>query len=93
MYMLYFIFLLRGLKDGIGTSSYAFFRPNDTDPIIAGSAVESQPHTTASSTRQELLGQLAVEYWLQKLQKEWGTPRKRSTMLLPYFRYGWLIIK
>ena len=43
-----------GLKDDIGTSSYTFFRPHDTDPIIAGSAVEYQPHITTFSTRQEL---------------------------------------
>ena len=41
----------RGLKKGIGTSSYAFFWLNDTEPIISGSAVEHQPHKSASSTR------------------------------------------
>ena len=71
-----------GLKDGIGISSYAFFRLHDTDPIIPGSAVEHQPHITASSTNQELLGQLAVEYWLQKMQNEWDTTRQRPSLLL-----------
>ena len=50
-----------GLKGGIGTSSYAFFWPDDAELLISGSAMEYQPHKSTPSTRQELLGQLAVE--------------------------------
>ena len=54
----------------------------DTEPIIKGSAVEFQPHKSASSTRQELLGQLAIQYWLRKLQEEWGVPRNQPEIIL-----------
>jgi len=64
-----------GLKGTIGTSSYAFFFPQIDKPIVFGSAAEYQPTETSSSTRQELLGQLGIEYWLSKLEKEWGRPR------------------
>ena len=65
-----------GLKDKIGTSSYGIFLPDETTPVIYGSAGEYQPQVSASSTRQELIGQLGLEYWLSKLQMEWGTPWK-----------------
>ena len=64
-----------GLKDGIGTSSYALFFTEEFPPIIQGCAGEHQSTKSASSTRQELLGQLGVEYWLRKLVIQWGFPR------------------
>ena len=50
-----------GLKDTMGTSSYVFYLPNDLQPIVEGFAGEHQPMVTASSTRQELLGQLGMD--------------------------------
>ena len=63
-----------GLKQQVGTSSYAFFLPGISDLVLEGFSAEYQPHISASSTRQELLGQLGAEYWLSRWQKEWGTP-------------------
>ena len=40
-----------GLKDGIGTSSYAFFFQQQLTPILAGRAGEYQSAKSASSTR------------------------------------------
>ncbi len=71
-----------GLKDGIGTSSYAFFFPQQLTPLIAGKAGEYQPNESASSTRQELLGQLGVEYLLSKLAHQWGRPRNGISIML-----------
>ena len=71
-----------GLKSGIGTSSYAFFLPQNDTPVIAGFAREYQPQSDASSTRQELLGQLGLEYWLQILKERWGVPRHSIKLIL-----------
>ena len=54
-----------GLKDMVGTGSYAIFIPGDPVPVIQGYSAEYQPRKEASSTRQELLGQLGLEYWLE----------------------------
>ena len=70
------------LKDTVGTSSYAFFLPQETEPFLEGSSVEHQPQLEASSTRQELLGQLAAEYWLHDLRQKWGTPRRPLRFIL-----------
>ena len=64
-----------GLKDAVGTSSYVLLFPQDTSPIVQGYAGEYQPRRSASSTRQELLGQLGVEYYLNRLASRWGVPR------------------
>ncbi len=71
-----------GLKDSIGTSSYAMFLPGITSAVPSGVAGEYQPRNSASSTRQELLGQLAIEYWLRHLQDRWGTPRCGVKLML-----------
>ena len=71
-----------GLKDQLGSSSYGFFLPQETEPVLEGFSAEHQPHLEASSTRQELLGQLAAEYWLHDLQKKWGTPRRKLRLIL-----------
>ena len=71
-----------GLKSSIGTSSYAVFLPQNDTPVIAGFAREYQPQPDASSTRQELLGQLGLEYWLQTLKDRWGIPRNSIKMTL-----------
>ncbi len=46
-------------------------------------AVKYQHWEHASSTRQELLGQLSMEYWLSKFQARWGMPRHpiKSTLI------------
>ena len=71
-----------GLKDGVGTSSYTIFLPNDPQPALEGHAAEYQPHEWASSTRQELLGQLGLEIWLGKLKNKWGLPKKITMVLI-----------
>ncbi len=63
------------LKDSIGSSSYAIFFPGDGDAIIAGRTCEYQQWEHVSSTRQELLGQLGIDYWFSRVQSRWGTPR------------------
>ncbi len=64
-----------GLKDLMGTSSYAVYFPHDLTPIVFGMAGEYQHWEHASSTRQELLGQLGIKYWMSTFQAKWGTPR------------------
>ena len=49
-----------GLKDSMGTSSYTVYFPQDLTPIVFGMAGEYQQWEHASSTRQELLGQLGI---------------------------------
>ncbi len=50
--------------------------------MLSGCAGEYQPQISASSTRQELLGQMGIEYWLDRLQRQWGTPRKSLKIIL-----------
>ena len=56
-----------GLKEGIGTSGYNIFISSEAQPLVVGHAAEVQKEHTASSTRQELLAQIAIEYWIQHL--------------------------
>ena len=71
-----------GLKDKIGSSSYVLYFPNDLQPILWGYTGEYQPRVFSSSTRQELRGQLGLEYCLWKLQRRWGTPRGQINLTL-----------
>ena len=71
-----------GLKDTIGSSSYALYFPHDLQPIIWGYAGEYQPRVSSSSTRQELRGQLGIEYCLRKFHRRWGTPRGQIHLTL-----------
>ena len=71
-----------GLKDTVGSSSYAIFLPGDSTPVICGYATEYQPRAEASSTRQELLGQLGLEYWIDRLHQRWGRPRGNLQLVL-----------
>ena len=71
-----------GLKSNIGTSSYAIFLPNKEEAVVAGTSGEYQPDVAALSTRQELLGQISLEYWMHKLGKWWGVPRHSITLVL-----------
>jgi len=50
--------------------------------IVSGMAAEYQVWEHASVTRQELLGQLGVEYWLHKFQQLWGIPRQSLSITL-----------
>ena len=61
-----------GLKDQVKKSSHAVFFPEISTPIVTGRAAEWQPSTDASSTKQELLGQLGLEFWLSRLEKTMG---------------------
>ena len=63
-----------GLKDGIGTSGYTIYTNFDKTPLLEGHAAELQTSISASSTRQELLGQLAIEYWLEHMTHTFGEP-------------------
>ena len=71
-----------GLKDSIGTSSHGLLFPGESKAILLGFAGEYQPKDYASSTRQELLGQLGVEYWLEELSQRWGISRKGFEVIL-----------
>ena len=51
-----------GLKDGIGTSGYVIHREGYDEPVMRGYTAEQQRGMEASSTRQELLAQLCIEY-------------------------------
>lgn len=65
-----------GLKDAVGMSSYELLFPNESPAIVQGYTGEYQPSRTASSTQQELLGQLGVGYWLARFATLWGIPRE-----------------
>ena len=62
----------RGLKDDLGTSGYVIYYNQESTPIVQGSAAELQTTNLPSGTRQELLGQLCIEYWVQHLIKTMG---------------------
>ncbi len=51
-----------GLKDRIGTNGYVIYGENRAKPLIQGYSVEQQEDDNSSSTRQELLAQLCIEY-------------------------------
>ena len=63
-----------GLKDGIGSTGYVITDPTADKPLLMGGAAEKQDLEEASSTRQELLAQLAVVYWLDHLIQVIGEP-------------------
>ena len=71
-----------GLKNCVGTSSYAILFPGDPQPIISGMAGELQRWDHSSITRQELIGQLGIEMWLEKLVDQWGVPRQKLQLTL-----------
>ena len=71
-----------GLKDQKGTCSYAIFLPGDDQAAVEGYDGEFQPRCLASSTRQELLGQLPFERWLNHFQEWWGEPRSMKKVVL-----------
>ena len=64
-----------GLKGTIGSSGYVIYRDNGQTPLIKGYSAELQLAGTGSSTRQELLAQLCVEYWVTQLLEKLGEPR------------------
>lgn len=71
-----------GLKEKVGTSSYAIFLPGNTQPVIEGFTGEAQEQVSASSTRQELIGQLGLELWLNRLLRQWGFPKYKINLVL-----------
>ena len=62
-----------GLKGSIGTSGYVLYGRFSDTPLVAGYSAEKQS-PGASSTRQELLAQLCIEYWLDHLITTLGEP-------------------
>ena len=63
-----------GLKGQIGTSGYVIYTESGTAPLIRGFSAEEQATSNSSSTRQELLAQLCVEYWVLHLINKLGEP-------------------
>ena len=72
-----------GLKDRIGTSGYVIYGEYRENPLVKGYSAEQQYDDKSSSTRQELLAQICVEYWIQQLATTWGQPcsQLRTTLV------------
>ena len=66
-----------GLKENLGTSGYVLYRDPSDNPILTGYSAEAQYGKSASSTRQELLAQLCIEYWLEHFYRLWGPPKNK----------------
>ena len=71
-----------GLKDGIGTTGYNLYIGIEETPFIYGHAAELQTDSSASSTRQELLAQIVIEYWIGHLVKYLGISDKRLRVVV-----------
>ena len=71
-----------GLKDRVGTSGYTICLEQSRDPFVYGHAAEAQGSTSASSTRQELLAQLACTYWIQHIDKVLGAKTGKIHVVL-----------
>ena len=69
-----------GLKDELGTSGYVLYKDAADEPLLTGFAAEIQYGTSSSSTRQELLAQLCIEYWMEHLYTLWGPPKHKITL-------------
>ena len=65
-----------GLKNQIVTSGYIICMCLSAAPVIWRYAAEKQGTAETSSTRQELLAQLSIEYWIAHLTKIWGRPKE-----------------
>ena len=52
----------RGLKDEIDTDRYVIYRKYGENPILQEHAADSQLQCHTSSTRQELLAQMSIDY-------------------------------
>ena len=63
-----------GLKDCIGTNGYVVYTHPEELELLRGYSAEIQLHENASVTRQELLGQLAIDFWLQHMVVTFGEP-------------------
>ena len=62
-----------GLKDSVGTNGYNLFIDREDNPLVYGHAAEIQADNSASSTRQYLLAQIAIEYWIRHLVEYLGS--------------------
>ena len=71
-----------GLKSGIGTSAYILYLAGSEDPVVYGYAAEKQYEDNPSSTRQELLAQLSVEYWVNHFIGILGEPKETINIQL-----------
>jgi len=63
-----------GYGEEIGSWGYLLFFDNEEKPILKGYSAETSEFDTMQSTREELLGMLAVEYIMQILGTMWGLP-------------------
>ena len=63
-----------GLKECIGTNGYVVYMHPEEAELLRGHSAEIQLHENASVTRQELLGQLAIDFWLQHMVETFGEP-------------------
>ena len=63
-----------GLGNDIGSSGYLILFDGEEIPIIEGWRGEMTRFENMASTREELIGLLAVEYIMQILVEMWGTP-------------------
>ena len=62
-----------GLKNDIGTSSYAFFKHGTTKPLVKGYSAELEKDVSGlTSTREEIRAYVAVWYIVEELKKKWG---------------------
>ncbi len=64
----------RRTKNKIGTSRYVIYNEQRQKPLLHGYAVETQLTDNPSVTRQELLGQLCLEFWITQLFHFLGDP-------------------
>ena len=68
------------MKDEIGTSGYVLYRDAEDEPLLTGYSAELQYGKFSSSTRQELLAQLCIEYWMEHLYSIWGPLKHQITL-------------
>lgn len=64
-----------GLKGAVGTSGYVIYRMEAEVSLISGYSSEKQTIADPSSTRQELLAQLCIEYWIHEFVRRMGPPQ------------------
>ena len=70
-----------GLKNGIGTSSYAFFKSGDTKPLIKGYSGEVEKDVSGlTSTREEIRAYVAVWYIVAELKKMAGVEHRKQNI-------------
>ena len=64
-----------GLKDELGSHGYKIVFAGETEAIIEGHGAEQTANGTMTSTREELIGILAIYYIIQTCIEVWGKPK------------------